>query len=176
MDDGLTNIWLVFRFLSKFWLSWKSSFGEDTLFLKGFYFCINFTNFLKNICADQVVLKIRALNQEKNSWSALVKISDQEFKSWSTKYLKLKIKNKSWYIHDIFEPLSNNASLTFPFNATVVGYFDILEFCLITVIAFLKDISQFKFPSCTHAFFSSYFFLCRSQKVISLTKSLLKIN
>ena len=124
MDDGFINIWLVFRFFSKFWLSWKSSSGEDTLFLKGFYFCINFTNFLKNICADQVVLKIRALNQEKNSWSALVKISDQEFKSWSTKYLKLKIKNKSWYIHDFFEPVSNNASSTSPFNV-VIGYFDI---------------------------------------------------
>ena len=128
MDDGFTNIWLVFRFFSKFWLSWKSSSGEDTLFLKGFYFCINFTNFLKNICAGQVVLKIRALNQEKNSWSALVKISDQEFKSWSTKYLKLKIKNKSWCIHDFSKTISNNASSSSPFNAAVIGYFDILIF------------------------------------------------
>ena len=59
-DDSLTNIWLVFRFLSKFWLSWK-----NFLFLKHFYLSINFVNFLKNICVDQVVLKIRVLNQEK---------------------------------------------------------------------------------------------------------------
>ena len=163
---------MVFRFLSKFWLNWKNSPCEDALFRKHFYFSINFTNFLKNICMHQIVLKIGFSIRETISDQHYGKISDQEFKSWSTKYLKLKIKNKSWYIHDIFEPLSNNASLTFPFNATVVGYFDILTFCLITVIAFHKDISQFKFPSCTHAFFSSYFFLWRSQKVISLTKSL----
>ena len=59
-DDSLTNIWLVFRFLSKFWLSWK-----NFLFLKHFYLSINFVNFLKNICVDQVVLKIRVLNLEK---------------------------------------------------------------------------------------------------------------
>ena len=47
LDDGLTNIWLVFRFLSKFWLNWKNSSGEDTLFLKHFYLSINFSNFLK---------------------------------------------------------------------------------------------------------------------------------
>ena len=40
-------------------------FGEDTLFLKRFHFWFNFINFLKNICVDQVVLKIRVLNQEK---------------------------------------------------------------------------------------------------------------
>ena len=28
--------------------------------------------------------------------------------------------------HDIFEPVSNNASLSSPFNAVVIGYFDIL--------------------------------------------------
>ena len=151
---------MVFRFLSKFWLNWKNSSGEDTLFL---------------VCT-KLFWNIGFSIRKKISDQHYGKISDQGFKLWSTKYLKLKIKNKSWYIHDIFEPLSNNASLTFPFNATVVGYFDILTFCLITVIAFHKDISQFKFPSCTHAFFSSYFFLCWSQKVISLTKSLLKIN
>ena len=30
----------------------KNSFGEDTLFLKFFHFCINFTNFLTDICVD----------------------------------------------------------------------------------------------------------------------------
>ena len=56
------------------------------------------------------------------------KIPDQEFKLWSTKYLKLKIRSKSWYIHNFFEPVSNNESSTSPFYATVIGYFDILIF------------------------------------------------
>ena len=69
---NLTWWWLV-KLKSrrlKFWLNWKNS-GKDTLFLKHFYFSINFTNFEKNICVDQVVLKMRVLHQEKNFWSAL---------------------------------------------------------------------------------------------------------
>ena len=54
------------------------------------------------------------------------KIPNQEFKLWSTKYLKLKLKNKSWYIQVFFEPVRNNASSSSLFNATVIGYFDIL--------------------------------------------------
>ena len=38
------------------------------------------------------------------------------------------IQNKSQYIHNFFEPVSNNVSLTFQFNAAVTGYFDILIF------------------------------------------------
>ena len=87
---------------------------------------------------DQVVLKVWVLNQEKNVWLALSKILDQEFKSWSTKYFKLKIKNN----HDFFEPVRNNASSTSLFNATVIGYFDILTFSLITVLTFNKDVSS----------------------------------
>ena len=87
----------------------------------------------------QVVLKIRVLVRQKISDQYYGKILD---KSWSTKYLTLKIKNKSWYIHDFFEPVSNNASLTSPFNANVIGYFDILTFSLITVLAFHKDVSS----------------------------------
>ena len=64
-------IWLVFRFLSKFWLKWKNSSGQDTLFLKHLYFSVNFTNFLTHVCVEQFVLKIWFLNQEKNFWSAL---------------------------------------------------------------------------------------------------------
>ena len=105
---------MVFRLHSQFWLDWKNSSSKDTLFLKHFCFSINFTNILKNICVDQVVLKIRVLNQEKNFWSAYGKIPDQGFKSWSTKYPKLEIKSKSWYIHDFFEPVSNNASSISP--------------------------------------------------------------
>ena len=89
---------------------------------------------------DQVVLKVWVLNQEKNVWLALSKILDQEFKSWSTKYFKLKIKNN----HDFFEPVRNNASSTSLFNATVIGYFDILTFSLITVLAFHKDVSSIR--------------------------------
>ena len=65
LDVRLTNMWLVFLFLIESWLNLKYSFGEATLFLKCFHFCINFINFLANICADQVVLKLRVLNQEK---------------------------------------------------------------------------------------------------------------
>ena len=50
----------------------------------------------------QVVLKIRIFNQENKTDQHYGKISDKEFKSWSTTYLKLKIKNESWYIHDLF--------------------------------------------------------------------------
>ena len=32
------------------------------------------------------------------------------------------------YIYDFLEPVSNNASSTSPFNATFIGYFDILLF------------------------------------------------
>ena len=39
-----------------------------------------------------------------------------------------------------------------------------------------KMFYHIEFPSCTHAFFSLYFFLCQRLKVISVTKSLLKIN
>ena len=38
-----------------------------------------------------------------------------------------------------FEPVSNNTSPSFPFNGAVIGYFDILTFCLITALAFQKD-------------------------------------
>ena len=57
----------------------KNSFGDDTLLLKLFHFCINFINFLTNVCVDQVVLKIRVFNQEKIS-DQHCKIPDQEFK------------------------------------------------------------------------------------------------
>ena len=54
-----------FSFSSQILTCLKKLFGEDTLFLKHFYFSINFTNSLKNICVEQVVLKIRVLNLEK---------------------------------------------------------------------------------------------------------------
>ena len=122
---------------------------------------------MKHVCVDQFALKIWVLNQEKISDQYYGKIPDQEFRSWSTKYLKLKIKNKIWCIHNFFVPVSNNASSDSSsiLQVTVIGYFDIsifwyfLKFSLITVPAFHKDVSSI-----------------RSQKVISLTKSLLKIN
>ena len=114
----LTNIWLVFRFLTKFWLSWKNSLGEDALFLKH-QFCISFINFTTNIFVDQVVLKVRVLNQEKIPDQYYSKILDQKFKSWFTKYLNLIIKNKSRYIPDFFESLNNNAS-----SSAVIAYFN----------------------------------------------------
>ena len=48
--DSLTNIRLDFCFLTEFWLNWKNCSSEDSLLLKHFHFCINFTNSLKNIC------------------------------------------------------------------------------------------------------------------------------
>ena len=131
---------MVFRFLSKFWLNWKNSSGEDTLFL---------------VCT-KLFWNIGFSIRKKISDQHYGKISDQGFKLWSTKYLKLKIKNKSWYIHDFFEPVSYNASSTSPFNAIVIGYFDILifwflTFSLITVLAFHKDVSSiriFKLHTC----------------------------
>ena len=111
-------------FLSKFWLNWRSSSGEDTFFLRHFYFCINFTNFLTNTCVDQVV-KIWVLNQEKISWSA------------------------RWYLHDFFEPVSINASSSSPFNAAVIGYFNIFIFWYFDIffrndLALHKDVSSIR--------------------------------
>ena len=67
----------IFCLLSKFWLNWKNPLSEDTLFLKHFYCSINF---LKNISVDQVVLKIRVLNQKKKINQHYGKIPEQEFK------------------------------------------------------------------------------------------------
>ena len=68
---------------------------------------------------DQVVLKVRVLNQEKIPDQYYSKILDQKLKSWFTKYLNLIIKNKSRYIHDFFESLNNNAS-----SSAVIAYFN----------------------------------------------------
>ena len=66
-----------------------------------------------------------------------------------------------------FETVSNNASSFSPFNTAVIAYFDILMFSLITALAFYKDkvflIRLSKLRAC-------------DQKVISVTKSFLKIN
>ena len=48
------------------------------------------------------------------------------------------IKDKSWYIHDFFEPVNNNAIAYYPSNAAVIAYFDILTFSLITALATKK--------------------------------------
>ena len=62
--------------------------------------------------------------------------------------------------------------------ATLIScYFDILTSCLITVFTSHKDVSSIRvFNLYTCVFFVIFFFLYQSQKVISLTKSLLKIN
>ena len=57
-DDGLTNIYLVFYFLTELWLKWKKSFREATFFRRRFHFCISFINFLTKICVDEVILKL----------------------------------------------------------------------------------------------------------------------
>ena len=82
--------------------------------------------------------------------------------------------NKSWNIHDFFQPVSNNASSSSPFNAAVTGYFDFLIFWyfdifLIAALAFHKDnISSIWISTCTYAFFSSYFFnVSKSKKDVS---------
>ena len=93
--------------------------------VSSFIFCISFINLLTSICVDRVVLKIWVLNQEKKPDQYYSKIPDQEFKSWSTKYLKPIIKNKSWCIHDFFEPVSNNTS-----SIAVIAHLNILIFWL----------------------------------------------
>ena len=107
--------------------------------------------------------------------------------------VKLPIRNLNHHLQNIsnwklgihlwfFGTWSNNASSTSPFNATFIGYFDILLFWYFDIL----------FNKCPHfsqkCFFNSnfqvgqmrflchVFFLCQSQKVISLRKSLLKIN
>ena len=46
-------------------------FPKTVYSLSPLNFCIIFINFAINICVDQVALKIRVLNQDKNSRSAL---------------------------------------------------------------------------------------------------------
>ena len=41
-----------------------------------------------------------------------------------------------------FEPVTNNASSSSPFNAGIVGHLDVLTFSLTTVLAFHKDASS----------------------------------
>ena len=65
LGNYLTNIWLVFNFLTEFWLNWKNYFGEATFFLKRFHFRINFINFLTNIYVYQVVLELQVFIPEK---------------------------------------------------------------------------------------------------------------
>ena len=123
LDGGLTNIWLVFLFLIESWLKLKYYFGEATLFLKRLHFCISFINFLANICADQVVLKLP--NQHYS------KIPEQEFESWYTQFLELTTKDKIWYIHDFFKAVGNNAGsssylMLLLLVILIFWYFDIL--------------------------------------------------
>ena len=119
---------MVYRFFSEFWFNWEKSCSEDTSFLKH--------SFLPSISLMSWKMFVSAKLFKKFGFSVRKKIPDQhygkipvhEFKSWSTKYLKLKTRSKSWYIHDFFEPVSNNESSTSPFYATVIGYFDMLIF------------------------------------------------
>ena len=100
--------------------------------------------------------KFRYSIRKKSSDQHSGKIVNQEFRSWSTKYLKLKIKNKSWYIHDIFEPVSSTQVqlpllMLLLLAILIFWYFDILTFSSITVVAIHKDVSSiriFKLHTC----------------------------
>ena len=75
------------------------------------------------------------------------------------------------YMYDFLEPVSNNASSTSPFNATFIGYFDILLFWYFDIL----------FNNCLHfsqrCFFNSSFqfahmrFLCHIFFSVSKPKS-----
>ena len=76
---------------------------------------------------------MRGPNSFKNSGS------QSEKKILSSTTIKFQIRNLNHdlqisetenkeYMHDFLEPVSNNASSTSPFNATFIGYFDILLF------------------------------------------------
>ena len=100
--------------------------------------------------------KFRHSIRKKSSDQHSGKIVNQEFRSWFTKYLKLKIKNKSWYIHDIFEPVSSTQVrlpllMLLLLAILIFWYFDILTFSSITVVAIHKDVSSiriFKLHTC----------------------------
>ena len=110
------------------------------------------------------------------------KIPYQEFKSWSAKYLKLKVKSKSWYIHDLFKPVSNNSNSSFPFNTAVIDCFDILIFSLITVLAFHKDVSSILISTLqTCVFFIIFFSVSKpkcniSEKILIENQLAIKTN
>ena len=140
---GFSFSWQISTQLKKF-LRWRYFIPKVFLFFHQFHKSTE-----KYLCGLSCFKNSGSQAGKKNSNQHYGKIPDKKFKSWSTKYLELKIKNKSWYIHDFFEPVSYNASSTSPFNAIVIGYFDILifwflTFSLITVLAFHKDVSSIR--------------------------------
>ena len=64
-----------------------SFFGEATFFVKRFQFCIDFINFLTNICVDEVVLKLQVFIPEKIPGQHYSKITDQEINSDQRKFI-----------------------------------------------------------------------------------------
>ena len=119
---------MIFRFLREFWLNWKNFCSDDTLFLKQCFLPSFSLMSWKMFVQTKLFKKLGFSIRKKIPDQHYGKIPDQEFKLWSTKYLKLKIRSKSWYIYNFFEPVSNNESSTSPFYATVIGYFDMLIF------------------------------------------------
>ena len=112
LDDGLTNIWTQ---LKKF-LQWSYFIPKALSFLHQFH------HFPDEYLCGSSCFKTSGSQSGINSWSAI------QQNSRSTKYLELTIKDKSWHIHDIFEPVSNNASSSSPFNAAAIAHFNFLIF------------------------------------------------
>ena len=134
---------------------------------------------MTNIFVDQFVLELQISITEKIPDQHYSLIPVQEINYWSTEYLELTIKDKSWYNNEFLEPVSNNASSSSPFNAAAIAYFNILIFCYFDV--FFDNYFPFKQSSCflnsnfhvaRLCSFHHVFLLCWSQKLI--WKQLLK--
>ena len=115
-------VWLIFRFLTEFWRSWKNSFREDTLFLKRFDFCISFNNFLTDICVDQVFLKNLGSQSGKKFeiLRRLPKISRiNDFYIYSlgpSQQIKIKTIASGHYICTIWQVLHERSNITVSFT------------------------------------------------------------
>ena len=112
----------VFRFLYRIltqlkkFLRWRYFVPEKLSFLHQFH---QFPD--KCLCGPNCFKHSGSPIRKKASNQHCSKIPYQEFKSWSTKHLKLIMKNRSWYIHDFFEPVINNASSSL--NILIFWYF-----------------------------------------------------
>ena len=164
---GFSFSWQISTQLKKF-LRWRYFIPKVFLFFHQFHKSTE-----KYLCGLSCFKNSGSQAGKKNSNQHYGKIPDKKFKSWSTKYLELKIKNKSWYIHDFFEPVSNNASSTSPFNV-VIGYFDI----------FFNNCPRFSqrcffnsnFQVAHMRYFHHIFSCIQAKKWSHWQKSLLKIN
>ena len=129
-----------FLFPYRIWTQLKKSLWLSYFILKAFSFLYQFYQIPYKYIRQPNCFKNSVLNQEKKALiNTTVKFSIKNLDNYLQNILKLIVKNKSWYNHDFLESVIKNASSYSPFNAAVIGYFDVLTLCLITAVVFHKN-------------------------------------